>query len=117
MLKRRTTQLFSAPEPVSESTSAELPYTLPEDDPFNIVPALVQQQQQPRRRRSSLLDKWIQEQHTLPGECPSTPTSNPYGAIGLDAPTSSKLTLNSFVLVDEDELPEDCDGLGSLQVP
>lgn len=37
------------------TTMDDLPYTTPDEDPFNVRPL-------PRRRRSSLLDKWIHEQ-------------------------------------------------------
>jgi len=105
---------------------SDLPYTLPEEDPFNIKPLLAQ----PRRRRSSMLDKWIEEQQISTGPAdaekpelsilpPTTPlpSPSPYCTIGLGAPSASKLTLDGFVVLDDTDLPpEDCDELGSLQV-
>ncbi|KIK70756.1 hypothetical protein GYMLUDRAFT_65972 [Collybiopsis luxurians FD-317 M1] len=91
------------------------PYTTPDEDPFNARPMI-----QPRRRRSSMLDKWIQEQQKLPSS-PSTsdsssghPLGNPYLAYPDLEPThegrnlrGSAVTLGSFELVDDTDIPKD----------
>ncbi|KAF7307113.1 hypothetical protein MIND_00504700 [Mycena indigotica] len=94
------------------------PYTAPEDDPFHITPLL----SQPRRRRSSMLNKWIQDQQTAPtdavdvNEQPSIPASrsHPYLAypelatVHLDA-SSSSASLNSYDLLEDDDIPQQVD--------
>ena len=52
----------------------DVPYTTPEEDPFRVQPL----------RRSSLLTKWIQEQHNQP-----TPA-----------------TLDGYDLLDDDDIPQ-----------
>jgi len=101
------------------------PYTIPEEDPFNIRPLLLQ----PRRKRSSMLNKWIQDQQRLPTNTDddimdltdesSSPfhsgtRSNPYLAypdLGTAAkhssPHVSSVTLASFDLVEDDDIPLD----------
>ncbi|KAF8221674.1 hypothetical protein L208DRAFT_1426555 [Tricholoma matsutake] len=89
----------------------DVPYTTPEEDPFNVQPLLLQ----PRRRRSSMLNKWIQEQQTQPHTI-ETPTD---GHLPLQPPNAScvdttsdcnlvlddALTLNSYDLVEDDDIP------------
>lgn len=92
------------------------PYTLPEEDPFNIKPLL----QQPRRRRSSMLDKWIQDQQHLPIASDDVSNdlplpligtrSNPYLAypeLGSPMFNPSTLTVNSYDLVEDEDIPYD----------
>ncbi|KAF5388552.1 hypothetical protein D9757_004612 [Collybiopsis confluens] len=90
------------------------PYTTPDEDPFNVRPAT-----QPRRRRSSMLDKWIHEQQQSPSNnippnktCP--PRGHPYLAYpDLDlthearSHCNSAMSLGSFELVDEADIPQD----------
>ncbi|KAF5368457.1 hypothetical protein D9758_002331 [Tetrapyrgos nigripes] len=96
------------------------PYTTPEEDPFNIRPLLCE----PRRKRSSMLNKWIQDQHR-PSESTdsmqnassdSSPPlqsgtrSNPYLAypdLGTKHSSAkvSTVTLASFDLVEDDDIP------------
>ncbi|KAJ4485890.1 hypothetical protein J3R30DRAFT_3697313 [Lentinula aciculospora] len=94
------------------------PYTTPEEDPFNVRPVA-----QPRRRRSSMLDKWIQEQQTLPSSPHSTPRAgnntlsprgNPYLAypdLGITqesrSHSGSAITLGSYDLVDDEDIPQE----------
>ncbi|KAG5644608.1 hypothetical protein DXG03_008086 [Asterophora parasitica] len=90
----------------------DIPYTTPEEDPFNVQPFL-----QPRRRRSSLLDKWINEQQKKSdhGEHPSTPHINPYLAypeLGHGVPNVSRddvVTLDNYDLVNDDDIPPQSD--------
>ncbi|THV07591.1 hypothetical protein K435DRAFT_848008 [Dendrothele bispora CBS 962.96] len=99
------------------------PYTIPEEDPFNIQPLLLQ----PRRKRSSMLDKWIQDQQRLPintdihdltnesSPFQSGTRSNPYlaypdlstTAARHTSPNVSSTTLASFDLVEDDDIPRD----------
>ncbi|KAJ7246305.1 hypothetical protein B0H12DRAFT_764480 [Mycena haematopus] len=91
------------------------PYTAAEDDPFHIQPLLLQ----PRRRRSSMLNKWIRDQQQVPteqiladvvdDEGPSLGTrSNPYLAypeLGSPAFHESVVSVNSYDMVEDDDLP------------
>ncbi|KAG5353645.1 hypothetical protein C0989_003782 [Termitomyces sp. Mn162] len=81
----------------------DIPYTTPEEDPFNARPIFLQ----PRRRRSSLLDKWIQDQQKPPDKEPITPPNKAYlacpGALGI--PNPSKVTLDNYEIVDDDDIP------------
>ncbi|KAF8215989.1 hypothetical protein K438DRAFT_1799877 [Mycena galopus ATCC 62051] len=95
------------------------PYTAAEDDPFHIQPLLLQ----PRRRRSSMLNKWIKDQQQVPTQ--QIPTdiaddegpllllsgtrSNPYLAypeLGSPAFHESAVSVNSYDMVEDDDLPE-----------
>ena len=82
----------------------DIPYTTPEEDPFNARPIF----SQPRRRRSSLLDKWIQEQQQpLDKEPRATPQNKIYSGT-LCVPNPSKedtVTLNNYDIVDDDDIP------------
>lgn len=99
----------------------EQPYTLPEEDPFNITPLL----RQPRRRRSSLFNKWILDQQAYAAtleeiadegadaSC-STPSAEPtedqfdVGRSSLHPnPNASAVTLKSYDFVDDDDIPRD----------
>lgn len=100
------------------------PYTTPDEDPFNVQPVL----RQPRRRRSSLLDKWIIEQQTQPSttnkpppaiaNLPSAPTrTHPYLAypdlnsriyLNRNNGEDDEITLNSYDIVDDEDIPQDC---------
>lgn len=85
----------------------DIPYTTPEEDPFNVQPLMLQ----PRRRRSSLLDKWIQEQQKNPDDEPP-PTMRThaylvYPEFGRD-PSPSRhdvVTLDNYDLVNDDDIP------------
>ncbi|KAF7303263.1 hypothetical protein MKEN_01290400 [Mycena kentingensis (nom. inval.)] len=95
------------------------PYTLPEHDPFNIQPLLLQS----RRRRSSMLNKWIREQQTQsvadsldvePG--PSEPNgsrSKAYLAypdlapLNLSDPAASVASLDSYDFLEDDDIPHE----------
>jgi len=87
----------------------DIPYTTPEEDPFNVQPLPMQ----PRRRRSSLLDKWIQEQQKNPDdEPPPTVHNHPYLAypeLGREPANPSKddvVTLDNYDLVNDDDIPQ-----------
>ncbi|KAF9454071.1 hypothetical protein P691DRAFT_798349 [Macrolepiota fuliginosa MF-IS2] len=102
----------------------DLPYTTPEEDPFNVRPL---PQQYPRRRRSSMFEKWIEEQqrYSIPGD-PSSSTdtrvhtrsqSNPATHAYLAYPELNRSSLNrtgpaedaasesGYDLVDDDDIP------------
>ncbi|KAK7059210.1 hypothetical protein VNI00_001837 [Paramarasmius palmivorus] len=104
------------------------PYTTPDEDPFTIRPLLAP----PRRRRSSMLDKWIKEQQ---GTSSASSSSSGGGGIQdltddkpcdggeirnltpylaypdlhsprpNPSPCESAVTLNSYDLVDDDDIP------------
>lgn len=94
----------------------DLPYTLPDEDPFNISPPLFTKP----RRRSSMLNKWIDQQSNTtnyldPDRSLLAGTrSNPYlaypdiaGRVCLqEAATRSTLSIASYDLVDDDDIPE-----------
>ncbi|KAG6877872.1 hypothetical protein C0993_002873 [Termitomyces sp. T159_Od127] len=91
------------------TTMDDIPYTTPEEDPFNARPIIFLQ---PRRRRSSLLDKWIQEQQKpSPGKsCPTTPQNTSYlaypAALGVPNPSKTDIvTLDNYDIVDDDDIP------------
>jgi hypothetical protein len=92
----------------------DVPYTTPEEDPFNVLPF----QQRPRRRRSSMFEKWLEEQQTQPHtlktptdiHLPLLPPSAPfirYLDIGSDQNVVSDdaSILNSYDLVEDDDIP------------
>ncbi|KAG7452373.1 uncharacterized protein BT62DRAFT_300396 [Guyanagaster necrorhizus] len=91
------------------------PYTLPEEDPFNITPLAMQ-------RHSSLFDKWLQEQQrhvTTLEDIPDTPIRksppaipvlSSYQYLGYSDPmhpdaNGSTVTLNSYDFVEDDDIP------------
>ncbi|GLB35937.1 hypothetical protein LshimejAT787_0302250 [Lyophyllum shimeji] len=85
----------------------DIPYTTPEEDPFNVQPLFLQ----PRRRRSSLLDKWIQEQQKNPNREPAPATRThaflAYPGLNRD-PSPSRhdvATLDNYDLVNDDDIP------------
>lgn len=115
---------FSPPE--------DMPYTSPEEDPFNITPLLLE----PRRRRSSMLNKWIQDQQLhqpepsplldiMEGPSHSTEgaPSNPYlaypdlgrGALPPSA-QGSTATLNSYDFVEDEDIPDEIADLALPEV-
>ncbi|KAG6817738.1 hypothetical protein H0H87_004529 [Tephrocybe sp. NHM501043] len=80
----------------------DIPYTTPEEDPFNVRPVFLQ----PRRRRSSLLDKWIQEQQKPPDSDPPPPALLAYPEGSLPNPsTEDVVTLENYDLIDDDDIP------------
>ncbi|SJL06271.1 uncharacterized protein ARMOST_09607 [Armillaria ostoyae] len=91
------------------------PYTLPEEDPFNITPLAML----PHHHHSNLFDKWLQEQQTHAttlDDIPDTPIRESSSAIlalsphqyldpmHLDA-TGSVVTLNTYDFVEDDDIP------------
>ena len=98
-------------------TDYDPPYTTPEEDPFNVVPARIQ----PRRKRSSMLDKWINEQqrtHSIrgrnildltddrtPSPAPHADAYFPYpGPAGHLAPhAASRVTVDSYDMVEDED--------------
>ncbi|KAL0578475.1 hypothetical protein V5O48_003524 [Marasmius crinis-equi] len=95
------------------------PYTTPEEDPFNVRPLLPP----PRRRRSSMLDKWIQEQQrSSTGSSCNTEDLTSDGNLRLNPylaypdlpqpanpspnPCASTVSLNSYEVVDDDEIAQ-----------
>ncbi|KAG6911610.1 hypothetical protein DXG01_011913 [Tephrocybe rancida] len=85
----------------------DIPYTTPEEDPFNVRPILLQ----PRRRRSSLLDKWIQEQQKPPDEEPPPTDQNTtylvYPEAGglCNVSKDDVVTLDNYDIVDDEDIP------------
>lgn len=101
----------------------DLPYTLPDEDPFNVTPLFAQ----PQRRRSSMLNQWVHQQHSVPPsdyldphlDPPLLPTaatrtnSNPYLAypdmsrlhVARDGAQESTVSLNSYDFVDDEDIP------------
>ncbi|KAK0198922.1 hypothetical protein F5146DRAFT_1131867 [Armillaria mellea] len=92
------------------------PYTLPEEDPFNITPLAML----PHHRHSSnLFDKWLQDQHTHAStldDIPDTPIPESSSAIPALSPhqyldpmhldaTGSVVTLNTYDFVEDDDIP------------
>lgn len=91
-----------------------------EEDVFGIEPLL----RQPRRRRSSMLDRWIQDQQTSAINDPTrrddldisedTPRSGPRSHAYLAYPEFGRTpkardevsTLNSYDLMDDNDIPE-----------
>lgn len=108
-------------------TDYDPPYTTPEEDPFNVVPARIQ----PRRKRSSMLDKWINEQqrtHSIrgrnildltddrtPSPAPHADAYLPYpGPAGHLAPhAASRVTVDSYDMVEDEDIVNE---LASLRV-
>ncbi|KAF8898971.1 hypothetical protein BD779DRAFT_1666720 [Infundibulicybe gibba] len=94
----------------------DMPYTTPDEDPFNVQPLL----QQPRRRRSSMLSKWIQEQQKQPSAQNDasddlSPSNCDFGLVT----TSSEdiLTVNSYDLVEDDDIPLEMPKSGPPETP
>ncbi|KAF8922063.1 hypothetical protein CPB85DRAFT_19005 [Mucidula mucida] len=106
------------------STKDDLPYTLPEEDPFNITPLF----RQPRRRRSSLFNKWIVDQQTyastlegIPDDIHDAPDSgSTIGSTAHDflavpgesrslnpSANASAVTLKSYDFVEDTDIPDD----------
>ncbi|KAL1748998.1 hypothetical protein HDZ31DRAFT_28654 [Schizophyllum fasciatum] len=103
------------------------PYTTPDEDPFNVVPARIQ----PRRKRSSMLDKWITEQqrtHSVRGRNildltdDRTPSPAPHadaylaypGVAGNASPhAASRVTVDSYDMVEDEDIVNE---LASLRV-
>lgn len=94
----------------------DIPYTTPDEDPFNIQPLL----QQPRRRRSSLLNRWIKEQQKqtpasdTTSQKPDLPTPPPritpylaYPELASDRNVAldEASTVESYDLVEDDDIP------------
>lgn len=99
---------MSLDQPFAEMMN-DAPYTTPDEDPFNIQPLLPQ----PRRRRSSLLNKWIQEQQKQPTTQSNPAPSNinsflvyPELVSDRNATRDDVSTLNSYDLVDDDDIPQ-----------
>ncbi|KAI5836510.1 hypothetical protein K523DRAFT_225711 [Schizophyllum commune Tattone D] len=108
-------------------TDYDPPYTTPEEDPFNVVPARIQ----PRRKRSSMLDKWINEQqrtHSIrgrnildltddrtPSQARHADAYFPYpGPAGHLAPhAASRVTVDSYDMVEDEDIVNE---LASLRV-
>ncbi|KAG6879862.1 hypothetical protein C0992_010531 [Termitomyces sp. T32_za158] len=84
----------------------DIPYTTPEEDPFNARPIFLQ----PRRRRSSLLDKWIQEQQRPSDKGSPSSQNNGYSAcpaaLGVHNPSKTDVvTLDNYDIVDDEDIP------------
>ncbi|KAF8632943.1 hypothetical protein AX15_001549 [Amanita polypyramis BW_CC] len=93
----------------------DTPYTTADEDPFNVTPLL----QLPRRRRSSLLDKWIRDQHTLPSVPPDAATSAVETYLGYPCLTQANddddddddddTFVHTYDLVQDQDIPQTAD--------
>ncbi|KAK0500577.1 hypothetical protein EDD18DRAFT_1347988 [Armillaria luteobubalina] len=103
------------------------PYTLPEEDPFNITPLAML----PHHHHSSLFDKWLQDQQThatslddipdtpIRESSPALPALSPHQYLDpmhLDA-TGSVVTLNTYDFVEDDDIPAEVQvGIGRYRL-
>ncbi|KAG6862154.1 hypothetical protein C0995_004236 [Termitomyces sp. Mi166 len=96
----------------------DIPYTTPEEDPFNAYPIFLR----PRRRRSSLFDKWIQEQQK-PSDKKSPATQNKAflacpAALGIPNPSKEDIvTLDNYDIINDDDIPATPDAQELLATP
>ncbi|KAK0466444.1 uncharacterized protein EV420DRAFT_830615 [Desarmillaria tabescens] len=107
----------------NEPIMNDRPYTLPEEDPFNITPLATQ----PHHRYSSLFDKWLQEQQrhaptledildtSIPESSSATPALLSHQYIDPMHPDAqgSVVTLNTYDFVEDDDIPAEAQALSS----
>ncbi|KIY69144.1 hypothetical protein CYLTODRAFT_452861 [Cylindrobasidium torrendii FP15055 ss-10] len=106
----------------------DIPYTLPEEDPFNITPALPSRR---HRHRTSLFHQWLSEQQLYATTLEGIPDASAEedsdrradAAVSLLQPPApinpngSAVTLESYDLVDDDDIPQGLDLLPPPSTP